>query len=66
MTNFKGCKGFFNFLKMPNNPWKQWIDKTSWSMAKAMQDFLFQFICLEVQKAQFIFVSCNEMTIIDN
>ncbi len=51
---------------MPNNPWKQWIDKTSWSMAKAMQDFLFQFICLEVQKAQFIFVSCNEMTIIDN
>ncbi len=64
MMDFKGCKKKFNFLKMLNNPWKHWIDTTSWSMAKAIQDFVFQSIA--VQKPQFIFVSCDEMTIIDN
>jgi hypothetical protein len=66
MMDFKGCKEFFNFLKMPNNPQKHWIDTTSWSMAKAMQDFVFQSTHLAMQKAQFISVSHDEMTIINN
>ncbi len=51
VMDFKGCKEFFNFLKVSNNPRKHWIDTTSWSMAKAMQDFVFQSTHLAVQKA---------------
>jgi hypothetical protein len=66
MTNFKGCKELFNFLKVLNNLQKHWIHTINWSMAKAMHDFVFQSTCLVVQKALFIFVSCDEMTTIDN
>jgi hypothetical protein len=66
MTNFKGCKGPFNFRKMLNNLGKHWINIIGWSMVEAMHDFVLWFICLVGQKAQFIFVSCDEMTTVDN
>jgi len=64
--DFKGCKEYFNFFKVPNNPQKHWIDTINWNMAKTIQDFVFQSTHLEVQKPSFISVYCDEMTIIDN
>jgi len=66
MTNFKSCNELFYFLKMLKNLWKHWTNTTGWSMAEAMHDFVFQSIHLVGKKAQLIFVSCFEMTIVDN
>jgi hypothetical protein len=59
-------KRFLISFKVLNNPRKHWTDIINWSMVEAMHDFVLQSIHLVVQKAQFIFVSCDEMTTIDN
>jgi hypothetical protein len=66
MTNFEGCKNLFDFLKVPNNLQKHWTNTIGWSMAKVMYKRLIWATCLTMQKAWFIFVSCDEMTTIDN
>jgi hypothetical protein len=66
MIDFKGCKKLFNFLKMLNNLQKHWINTTSWSMAEAMHEIVFQAICLTMHKVRFIFMFYDEVTTINN
>ncbi len=66
MTNFEACKNLFEFLKVENCSWKHWSNTTSWTMVEAMHSIVLRAIKLVVQTTQFILVSCDEVTTLDN
>lgn len=51
---------------MPNNFQKHWTYTTSWSMVKVMHELVLWAICVTMQKVQFVYMSCDEVTMIDN
>lgn len=66
MIDFENYKKLFDFLKMPNNLWKHWTNTIAWNMVETIHEFAIQAIRPTMQKAHFIFISCDEVTTTDN
>jgi len=61
-----GCNELFDFVKVLHNLRKHWTNTTSWNMDELMHEVMFQSTHLTMQKAQFIYVSCDEIITINN
>ncbi len=50
---------------MPNNPQPHWSDSSAWIMAECMHKIVLTNTQMVVQKAKFIFIFVDEVTIVD-
>ncbi len=56
----------FQFLKVENILDKHWTNNNGWAMVKCINNVVLVTTNVDIQKANFIFISCNEITNINN
>jgi hypothetical protein len=66
MLKFKSFYALFRNLNVPNNPSMHWSVNVSWTFAEFMHMQVQEVIVKAIQATQFIAVSCDEVTTIDN
>jgi len=63
----KPCKVSFHFMKVPNMLNMHWSNYSNWGMTNATCCMRWCDVTLvHPQQARFVFVSCDEITTIDN
>jgi hypothetical protein len=62
----EGLRDMFIVLKVKHKSNKHWTNYWSWVIVKSKNDLLLQSTCNVVNAANFLFVSVDEMTTIDN
>ncbi len=53
-------------LNVLNNPIKHWFDGASWEMVNCICEQVLKIIQSAIARSRYLFLSANEMTIIDN
>jgi hypothetical protein len=66
MLEYESTRGFLQFLQVKNCLQKHWCDNTGWSMAETMHNIVKTATADAVKAANFISISCNEVTSVDN
>jgi hypothetical protein len=66
MLEYESMKGFLQFLQVKNCPQKHWCDNTGWSMAEIVHNVVKAATADAVKAANFISISCDEVTSVDN
>jgi hypothetical protein len=66
MTNFESPKELFNVLKGTKHILKNWNDFVSWGIIESMNELLLNSIQNVIVVVNFLYVSVNDVTIINN
>jgi hypothetical protein len=67
MLVLKVHKELFDFLSLEENPKMNWIDSVgNWAMAQHMHDIVLEVTKYVIGVAQFISLTCDEVSTIDN
>jgi hypothetical protein len=66
MIDFERLKELFRFSKVENCPYKHWSDSIDWIMVETMHNVVLRTTKIVMQKSPFIYVSCDEVTTINN
>jgi hypothetical protein len=66
MSDYIAQKALFNSLNVLNQPRKHWSLSIGWKIAKSLEMVIINHIRDDLQKASFVSLSCDEVTIVDN
>jgi hypothetical protein len=66
ITDFESMHGFLRFLKVKNTLDKHWTNINGWGMVECMNNVVLVVTKIAIQTTNYISVSCDEVTSVDN
>lgn len=64
MTHYPFCRHVLLYLDTPFVPFKHWSMSSSWAIAECLQQVVLDRIKREIANNPFVFLTCNDVTII--
>jgi hypothetical protein len=66
MRDYTACQDLYNALNVPHQPHKHWSEPAGWEIAHALAHVICDKIKEALAKANYIAISCDKVTTIDN
>ena len=66
MRDYTTCQDLYNTLNVPHQPRKHWSELVGWEIAHALAHVVYYKIKEALTKANYIAISCDEVTTIHN
>jgi hypothetical protein len=66
MHDYTTCQDLYNALNVPHQPRKHWFEQVGWEIVHALALVVCDKIKEALAKANYIAISCDEVTTVDN
>jgi len=66
MFEYEAHKGLLEFLNFEENPKIHWTNLVGWAMIKHIHNIILELVIYTITTTQYISLTCDEVSIIDN